>query len=172
MDETIASDEPTPSDHIPICAIGASAGGVAAIRGLFRQLPDDLGLAYVVILHLAPDHPSAMAEILSSCTEMPVHQVDDAPRLTPNCVYVIPPDRELVIEGASVTARAFSESRRKRARRVHEARRLSSDLPGLRATDVEHIPREAWGPYRRCHTSRSLFRFFRREEPALRGGQC
>lgn len=115
MDETIASDTPKPSGYVPICAIGASAGGVAALRSLFRQLPDDLGLAYVVILHLAPDHPSAMAEILSSCTEMPVHQVDDTPRLSPNCVYVIPPDRELVIEGDSVTARAFSEPRRQRA---------------------------------------------------------
>ena len=50
----------TKQDHVPICAIGASAGGVQALRSLFRQLPDDLGLAYVVIVHLAPEHPVDM----------------------------------------------------------------------------------------------------------------
>lgn len=101
--------------HVPICAIGASAGGVQALRSLFRQLPDDLGLAYVVIVHLAPEHPSALAEILSSCTTMSVHQVTDTPQLRANCVYVIPPDRELVIEGDNVHAREFTEARGRRA---------------------------------------------------------
>ena len=100
---------------VPVCAIGASAGGVMALQGLFRQLPDDLGLAYVVILHLSPDQPSALSEILSVCTRMPVVQIDDGPTLKPNCVYVIPPDRELVIEGDSVTARPFTEPRGRRA---------------------------------------------------------
>ena len=79
MAETNSSDGFPPTEYVPLCAIGASAGGVGALRSLFRQLPDDLGLAYVVILHLAPEHPSAMAEILSACTRMPVHQVDDTP---------------------------------------------------------------------------------------------
>ena len=106
---------PPAKDHVPICAIGASAGGVHALRSLFRQLPDDLGLVYVVIVHLAPEHPSALAEILSSCTSMGVHQVTDMPDLRPNCIYVIPPDRELVIEGDTVHARGFTEPRGRRA---------------------------------------------------------
>ena len=109
------TSRPPTKDHVPICAIGASAGGVHALRSLFRQLPDDLGLAYVVIVHLAPEHPSALAEVLSSCTSMDVHQVTDTPELRPNCIYVIPPDRELVIEGDSVHARAFTEPRGRRA---------------------------------------------------------
>ncbi len=108
-------DRPSTKGHVPICAIGASAGGVHALRSLFRQLPDDLGLAYVVIVHLAPEHPSALAEVLSTCTKMDVHQVTDTPELRPNCIYVIPPDRELVIEGDSVHARAFTEPRGRRA---------------------------------------------------------
>jgi two-component system CheB/CheR fusion protein len=99
----------------PICAIGASAGGVGALREFFRQVPDDLGLAYVVIIHLAPDHPSLLSEILSGVTRMQVQQVADGPRLAPNCVYVIPPDRELVIEGNDIRARPFSEPRGQRA---------------------------------------------------------
>ncbi|MCB8837055.1 chemotaxis protein CheB [Aurantimonas sp. VKM B-3413] len=101
--------------HTPVCAIGASAGGVGALREFFRHVPDDLGLAYVVIVHLSPDHPSSMSEILSLCTKMPVHQVGDGPQLSPNCVFVIPPDRELVIDGDNVTARPFSEPRGRRA---------------------------------------------------------
>lgn len=100
---------------VPVCAIGASAGGVAALQGLFRQLPTDLGLAYVVILHLSPDQPSAMSEILALCTRMPVLQVEDGPTLKPDRIYVIPPDRELVIDGDQVTARAFTEPRGHRA---------------------------------------------------------
>jgi two-component system, chemotaxis family, CheB/CheR fusion protein len=99
----------------PICAIGASAGGVGALRTLFSKLPADLGLAYVVIVHLAPDHPSALREILAATTTMPVHQVTDSPTLKPNCVYVIAPDRELVIEGDAIEARAFSQERGSRA---------------------------------------------------------
>ena len=99
----------------PVCAIGGSAGGVAALQSLFRLLPADLGLAYVVILHLAPDHPSTLHEILGACTRMSVLQVTDNPTLRPNCVYVIPPDRELVIDGDHITARPFSEPRGKRA---------------------------------------------------------
>ena len=87
----------------------------ASRQTLFRLIPDDLGLAYVVILHLSPDHPSALREILSACTRMPVFQVDDGPTLKPNCIYVIPPDGELVIDGDSVTVRDFTEPRGRRA---------------------------------------------------------
>ena len=108
------SRDPKPP-FVPVCGIGASAGGVATLQNLFRLIPDDLDLAYVVILHLSPDYPSALSEIISACTRMPVLQVEDGPTLQRNHVYVIPPDRELVIEGDSVTARAFSEPRGRRA---------------------------------------------------------
>ena len=117
-EKTVMASEPNVHPEkgpVPICAIGASAGGIHALRSLFRQLPDDLGMAYVVILHLAPEHPSAMAEILSACTPMKVHQVNDTPELRANCIYVIPPDRELVIEGDNVHAREFTEPRGRRA---------------------------------------------------------
>lgn len=106
-----------PSDpgFVPVCAIGASAGGVGALQTLFRLLPDDLGLAYVVVVHLSPDHPSAMHEIIGGCTKMPVHQVNDGPTLKENCVYVIAPDSELVIEGDNVKARPFTDPRSRRA---------------------------------------------------------
>lgn len=99
----------------PVCGIGASAGGVHALQALFRKLPDDLGLAYVVVVHLAPEHPSALSEILRNATGMSVLQVEDTPKLRPNCVYVIAPDKELVIEDGALHARPFTEPRGTRA---------------------------------------------------------
>src|SRR6056297_3072092 len=99
----------------PICAIGASAGGVSALQSFFEKIDPDLGLAYVVVVHLAPDHESQLSDILSNRTQMPVRQVDDTPQLEPNCVYVIAPDRELVIDGDMVHSRPFSEPRGQRA---------------------------------------------------------
>ncbi|WP_420393609.1 chemotaxis protein CheB [Acuticoccus sp.] len=99
----------------PICAIGASAGGVLALQDFFGAIDDDLGLAYVVIIHLAPDHPSLLSEILAGRTKMPVYQVADTPQLQPNTVYVIAPDRELVIRNNDIHSRPFSEPRGQRA---------------------------------------------------------
>jgi two-component system CheB/CheR fusion protein len=112
-DEELRS--PIQQAFVPVCAIGASAGGLPALQNLFRQLPPDLGLAYVVIVHLSPDEPSSLSKILSVFTRMPVHQIKENPTLEANRVYVIPPDRELAIEGNSISARPFSEPRGQRA---------------------------------------------------------
>jgi two-component system, chemotaxis family, CheB/CheR fusion protein len=101
--------------HMPVCALGASAGGVAALKAFFAHIETDLGVAFVVVVHLAPDHPSAMSEILAGQTDMPVVQIDATAQLKPNCVYVIPPGRELVIEGDEVAARPFTASRGRRS---------------------------------------------------------
>src|SRR5579883_1984876 len=87
----------TPLASVSVCGIGASAGGIEALRELFGALPTDLGLAYVVIVHLAPDRRSELPAILARCTGMPVVQVGDHGKahLEPNHVYVIAPDRKL-----------------------------------------------------------------------------
>ena len=110
-----AKDQSPRVRQVPVCAIGASAGGVKALQHFFRGIRDDLGLAYVVIVHLSPEHESQLSEILAGRTRMPVRQVVDSPELEPNCVYVIPPDRELVIEDNAIRARPFSEPRGQRA---------------------------------------------------------
>ena len=115
MNEDAGAATEKPETFTPICAIGASAGGVKALQSFFERVDPKLGLAYVVIVHLAPEHESQLSEILSNRTSMPVRQVEDSPRLEPDCVYVIAPDRELVIDGNSIHSRAFSEPRGKRA---------------------------------------------------------
>ncbi len=76
---------------IPIVAIGASAGGLDAFTQLLRALPADTGLAFVLIQHLDPTHPSMLVDILSRATVMPIDEAGNHMRVEANHVYVIPP---------------------------------------------------------------------------------
>jgi len=81
----------------PIVAIGASAGGIEATSKLLENLSPDLGMAYVIIQHLAPDHESILPELLERKTSMPVHQVEDGMLVKADNVYVIPPNTYMSI---------------------------------------------------------------------------
>jgi two-component system CheB/CheR fusion protein len=65
--------------QFPVVGIGASAGGLPALLKLFEHMPATQDMAFVVILHLSPTHPSSAAEILQRATRMPVIQVTRAP---------------------------------------------------------------------------------------------
>lgn len=79
-------------DKFPIVGIGASAGGLEALEGLFRAMSAETGLSFVVITHLARGHVSALVEILSRYTAMPVKSAADGVKLQPNELHVCPPD--------------------------------------------------------------------------------
>ncbi|NBC46647.1 MAG: hypothetical protein GVY22_01375 [Gammaproteobacteria bacterium] len=79
----------------PVVGIGASAGGLAALKQFFAHTSTDSGLAYVVVVHLMPDQPSALAELLQPEIAMPVQQVNEDTELEANQVYVIPPGSNL-----------------------------------------------------------------------------
>ncbi len=85
------------SPPFPIVGVGASAGGLEAFSQMLGALPVDTGMAFVLVQHLAPKHASLLAEILSRTTAMPVTEVQAEPRVKPNRVYVIPPDRNMII---------------------------------------------------------------------------
>ena len=61
--------------QFPVVGLGASAGGMAAALQLFGQMPEKPGMAFVVVLHLSPEHESHAAAILQRATRMPVLQV-------------------------------------------------------------------------------------------------
>jgi len=92
-------DENLVTDRFPVVGIGASAGGLDAFRELLSHLPTDTGMAFVLIQHLAPDHKSLLREILARETAMPTIEVRDNMAVEPNCVYVIPPNTKMTIEG-------------------------------------------------------------------------
>lgn len=81
----------------PIAGIGASAGGLEAFTDLLQHLPADTGIAFVLIQHLHPGYRSALTEILSRATSMPVLEVRDGMEVKPNHVYIIPPNTYLGI---------------------------------------------------------------------------
>jgi len=84
-------------DTFPIVGIGASAGGLAAFVAFFSGLPADTepGMAFVLVQHLAPDHDSLLTELIQRATRMPVVEVTDGMVVQVNCVYIIPPNRDM-----------------------------------------------------------------------------
>ncbi|HEY1888871.1 MAG TPA: chemotaxis protein CheB [Steroidobacteraceae bacterium] len=103
-DAATAPIEPTPRASLafPVVGIGASAGGVEALREFFTAIAATSGMAYVVIQHLSPEHESLMAEILGRCTAMPVRQIEDGVRIEPNHVYVIRPGHTVTLEDGAL----------------------------------------------------------------------
>ncbi|MFZ1922424.1 MAG: chemotaxis protein CheB, partial [Xanthobacteraceae bacterium] len=105
---------PSPGEPI-IVAIGASAGGVTALQNLFATLPERPGAAFVVVVHLDPQHRSELPSILATKTRMPVVQVTNREALEADHVYVIAPDRRLQLVDHEISALAFDEPRGQRA---------------------------------------------------------
>lgn len=99
-DKNLAVDD-TPSQHTPsnfrVVGIGASAGGLEALTQLFQNLPNDPGLAFILVQHLAQDKKSALVQLLKQHTSMAVEEATDGAMVKANCIYVIPPDRHLAI---------------------------------------------------------------------------
>jgi two-component system CheB/CheR fusion protein len=113
---SVASEPRTALPPGPIIVgIGASAGGIPALQAFFEVVPENIGVAFVVVVHLSPEHRSALPAILSARTSMPVEQVTRLVPLRANHVYVIPPDRRLQITDNSVAAVPFDEPRGRRA---------------------------------------------------------
>jgi two-component system CheB/CheR fusion protein len=81
----------------PIVGIGASAGGLEAFRELLTHLPLDTGMGFVLVQHLDPQHESALTQILTRVTSLPVREVTDNLRVESDQVYVIPPNTNLAI---------------------------------------------------------------------------
>jgi len=83
--------------RFPIIGIGASAGGLEALELFLSNVPQDSGMAFVIIQHLDPTHKGLMAELLQRATPMKVFQVKDRTHVKPDCVYVIPPNKDMSI---------------------------------------------------------------------------
>ena len=92
------STEHPPPDECVVVGIGASAGGLEAYKRLLRQMPENTGLAFVLVQHLDPTHESLMVELLAKYTAMPVLQVEGPTPIQPNHVYMIPPNRFITIK--------------------------------------------------------------------------
>lgn len=81
----------------PVVAVGASAGGLEALKVFLQHMPVNSGAAFVIIVHLDPQREDMMVSLLSSCTAMPVVQAAQALPVAPDHIYVIPPNRDVSI---------------------------------------------------------------------------
>ena len=118
--QEVASVSPAPQqvDHRPqttVVGIGASAGGLKALQTFFEAVAPDLGVAFVVIVHLHPEYRSEMAALLGTHTVMPVTQVTETVPLESNHIYVIPPNLQLFATDNQLSLAPFTEPRGLRA---------------------------------------------------------
>ena len=139
----------------PIVGVGASAGGLETFSQLLGDIPPKVGMAFVLIQHLDPTHPSRLVEALARKTEMPVHEIWDGMLAAPGNVYVIPPNTEVSVLGGvfavrprvqlpgkphmpiDVFFRALAADRRSQAIGVVLSGTASDGTEGLRAIKAE-----------------------------------
>lgn len=106
-DELLLTPEPVSSSGVgsptatdfPIVGLGASAGGLTAFEVFFSAMPTDTepGMAFVVVQHLAPNHRSILTDLIQRCTRMRVFEVESGMTVEPNCIYIIPPNRDMAL---------------------------------------------------------------------------
>ena len=98
-----------------VVGIGASAGGIAALRQFFAKVPAKSGAAYAVVLHLSPDYESRLAEVLQTATSLPITQVQGTIPVQPDHIYVIAPNASLKIVGGTIVTGAIGGTEERRA---------------------------------------------------------
>ncbi len=95
--ESSTEKSQNPDEDFPIVGIGASAGGLEALEKFFINLPNDNGIAFVIVMHFDPTSKSLMGEILKRYSKMAVVQVEEGMKVEPNHVYIIPPNKDMAI---------------------------------------------------------------------------
>ena len=103
------SDEPVPRSDLPsqapedgamtVVGIGASAGGLEALRAFVGSLPAHTNMAYIIAQHLSPRHESMLVQLLARETDLPVAQISDGMAILPNTIAIAPANANLVVEG-------------------------------------------------------------------------
>lgn len=116
--------------HPVVVGIGASAGGMTALKTLFELIPPDSGVAFVVVVHLSPEHKSELAQLLQRNSAIPVQQVTEVVALEANTIYVIPPGQNLSAIDSHLHIEPLEEQRSKRTPIDHFFRTLAASHEG------------------------------------------
>ena len=113
MDKSIAAKEDASS--YPVIGIGASAGGLQALERFFKAMPSDPGMAFIIVMHLAPGRQSLLAEILAGRTDLHVEVARDGQAVEKNKVYVLPPSAVLTISDGRLRLRETDANHHERS---------------------------------------------------------
>lgn len=85
-----------------VVGVGASAGGLQAFKQFLSALPDNTGMAFLLVQHLEPTSKSLLPELLASCTGMMIRVADHGMELVANTIYIIRPDTSLAIRDGRI----------------------------------------------------------------------
>ena len=104
-DQAISDPPPDRKEHpdskavagrpFPVVGLGASAGGLEALKAFFSEVSENSGMAYIVVVHMVANQPSLMPELLQRVAKIPVTPARDGERLQPDHIYVVPPGKEI-----------------------------------------------------------------------------
>ncbi len=83
-------------NHFPVVGIGASAGGLDAFKKLLKAIPEESGMAYVLVQHLDPNHESMLVALLQKATNIPVLEISDDIKVQPNHIYILPSNKMMI----------------------------------------------------------------------------
>ncbi|MGW9067499.1 CheR family methyltransferase [Achromobacter animicus] len=120
----------------PVVGLGASAGGIDALKTFFSNMPPKPGVAFVVVVHLSPDHESILDKILQASTELPVRQVTKPVPILRDHVYVIPPAASLSMNDGYLRISAGANRPEGRQIAIDEFFRTLADVHTNRAVGI------------------------------------
>ena len=129
-DGAAENDGPPDDRGLTIVGIGASAGGLGALKALLAAMPPRTGVAFVVVVHLSPEHESHLSNLLQPHCAWPVQQVTETMPLEPDHVYVIPPGANLEAIDTHLRLSDLEARRSDRAPIDHFFRTLASTHDG------------------------------------------
>ena len=108
------NNEGTPDLQFPVVGIGASAGGLDAVKAFLKALPAKSGMAYVFIQHLSPQYESVLPEILEKIAPFPVQQITDNIHLEPDNLYIIPENKIVTASDGMLKLAPIDDSKNKK----------------------------------------------------------
>jgi two-component system, chemotaxis family, CheB/CheR fusion protein len=123
-----------------VVGLGGSAGSIEALKTFFSYMPEESGLAFVVVLHLSPKYESSLEVVLQKWTLMPVIRVSEPIKVEANCVYVIPPRKHLLMADGHLTLTVLPHEYGKRSAvdiffctlaETHRSRSIAIVLSGI-----------------------------------------
>jgi two-component system CheB/CheR fusion protein len=93
-----ATDKKSKKDKtFPIIGLGGSAGSFSSFEKFFTNMPADSGMAFVIIMHLHPDHKGQLTDLIKRFTAMPVIEATDGLQVQQDHIYIIPPNKDMGI---------------------------------------------------------------------------
>jgi two-component system CheB/CheR fusion protein len=120
-DKTSSTGIVKSTNQFPVIGIGASAGGLDAFKRLLKAIPENSGMAYVLVQHLDPKHESMLPELLQKVTPIPVMEITDDIKVMPDNIYIIPSNKMLIANDGILVLKP-------RAAKIKNERNLPIDL--------------------------------------------